>query len=172
MGVDPLSRVELWDIILQMIRDEHLTVIVATAYLDEAERCGQVFVMHEGRLLTSGAPEDIGARASGLCFIATPPGGQPPRAMQSRLLDDTENIIDAVPQGGALRFIRHPEADQQRLDALLGGVRRQPRRAPSRRRVHAAAAHPARSGAGAGRARWSFADRRDPKSAQCTTAMK
>jgi ABC-2 type transport system ATP-binding protein len=122
VGVDPLSRVELWDIILQMIRDEHLTVIVATAYLDEAERCGQVFVMHEGRLLTSGAPEDIGARASGLCFIATPPGGQPPRGMQSRLLDDTENIIDAVPQGGALRFIRHPEADQQRLDALLGGA--------------------------------------------------
>jgi len=46
VGVDPLSRVELWDIILQMIRDEHLTVLITTAYLDEAERCAQVFVLH------------------------------------------------------------------------------------------------------------------------------
>ena len=61
VGVDPLSRVELWDIILQMIHDEHLTVLVTTAYLDEAERCAQVFVLHEGKLLTSGAPADIRA---------------------------------------------------------------------------------------------------------------
>ena len=45
VGVDPLSRVELWEIILQMIRDEHLTVLITTAYLDEAERCAQVFVL-------------------------------------------------------------------------------------------------------------------------------
>ena len=38
VGVDPLSRVELWEIILQMIHDERLTVLVTTAYLDEAER--------------------------------------------------------------------------------------------------------------------------------------
>ena len=59
VGVDPLSRVELWEIILQMIHDEHLTVLVTTAYLDEAERCARVFVLHEGKLLTSGTPADI-----------------------------------------------------------------------------------------------------------------
>ena len=85
VGVDPLSRVELWDIILQMIRDEHLTVLITTAYLDEAERCAQVFVLHEGKLLTSGAPADIRAHARGRVLrryalagpVSAPPAGAP-----------------------------------------------------------------------------------------------
>ncbi|WON73713.1 ATP-binding cassette domain-containing protein [Nitrosospira sp. Is2] len=122
VGVDPLSRVELWDIILQMIHDERLTVLVTTAYLDEAERCARVFVLHEGRLLTSGTPADIQAQANHLCFIAIPPADQPPRILQARLLDEVESIIDAVPQAGAVRFIRRADADKQRLDALLDGI--------------------------------------------------
>ena len=129
VGVDPLSRVELWEIILQMIHDEHLTVLVTTAYLDEAERCARVFVLHEGKLLTSGAPADIRAHARNLCFVATPPQDQPPRILQARLLEEAESIIDAVPQGGAVRFIRRAEADQQRLDCFAGWDRGLPGRA-------------------------------------------
>ena len=40
----------------QLIDDENLSVIVSTAYMDEAKRCAQVFVMHQGRLLAEGAP--------------------------------------------------------------------------------------------------------------------
>jgi ABC-2 type transport system ATP-binding protein len=122
VGVDPLSRVELWEIILQMIHDERLTVLVTTAYLDEAERCARVFVLHEGKLLTSGTPADIRCQANNLCFVAIPPQNQPPRLLQARLLDDAESIIDAVPQGGAVRFIRRADADKLRLDALLDGI--------------------------------------------------
>ena len=122
VGVDPLSRVELWEIILQMIHDERLTVLVTTAYLDEAERCARVFVLHEGKLLTSGTPADIRDQANNLCFVAIPPQNQPPRILQARLLDDAESIIDAVPQGGAVRFIRRADADKLRLDALLDGI--------------------------------------------------
>ncbi|SFH54059.1 ABC-2 type transport system ATP-binding protein [Nitrosospira sp. Nsp14] len=122
VGVDPLSRVELWEIILQMIHDERLTVLVTTAYLDEAERCARVFVLHEGKLLTSGTPADIRGQANNLCFIAIPPQDQPPRILQARLLDDAESIIDAVPQGGAVRFIRRADAGNTRLDALLDGI--------------------------------------------------
>ncbi len=122
VGVDPLSRVELWEIILQMIHDERLTVLVTTAYLDEAERCARVFVLHEGKLLTSGTPADIRDQANNLCFVAIPPQDQPPRILQARLLDDAESIIDAVPQGGAVRFIRRADADKLRLDALLDGI--------------------------------------------------
>src|SRR4029078_2949589 len=39
VGVDPLSRRELWEIIAQLVRDHHLTVLLSTSYLDEAERC-------------------------------------------------------------------------------------------------------------------------------------
>jgi ABC-2 type transport system ATP-binding protein len=122
VGVDPLSRRELWEIVQQMIDDEQLTVLVSTAYLDEAERCAKVFVLHEGKLVAQGTPAEIRHHASNLCFVATPPQDQPPRFLQTRLLDNTENVIDAVPQGGAVRFIRRPGSDQRHLDAMLDGA--------------------------------------------------
>lgn len=122
VGVDPLSRRELWEIVQQLIDDEQLTVLVSTSYLDEAERCARVFVMDEGKLLTEGTPGEIRRHARNLCFVAIPPQGQPPRVLQACLLDDAGNIIDAVPQGGAVRFIRRPAADQPRLEALLDGM--------------------------------------------------
>ncbi|MGH8683790.1 MAG: ATP-binding cassette domain-containing protein [Nitrosospira sp.] len=122
VGVDPLSRRELWEIVQQLIDDEQLTVLVSTSYLDEAERCARVFVLHEGKLLVEGTPGEIRHHARNLCFVAIPSQGQPPRILQARLLDDAGSIIDAVPQGGAVRFIRRPEVDQPRLDALLDGT--------------------------------------------------
>ena len=122
VGVDPLSRRELWQIIGQLLADEQLSVIVSTAYLDEAERCAQVCVLHEGRLLAQGAPAALRERAHGLCFSATPPPGQPARALQARLLDAPALIIDAVPQGGRVHFIRRPEANDDALAALLDGA--------------------------------------------------
>jgi ABC-2 type transport system ATP-binding protein len=122
VGVDPLSRRELWNILQQMIDEEQLTVLVTTAFLGEAEHCAHVFVLHEGKVLAQGAPGEIRQRARGLCFDATPPPGQPPRILQSRLLDDVENIIDAVPHGGVVHFVRQEAVDQQRLDALLDGL--------------------------------------------------
>ncbi len=56
VGVDPLSRRELWEIILQLVDDEQLTVLLSTSYLDEAERCDQVIVLHEGKVLAEGPP--------------------------------------------------------------------------------------------------------------------
>ncbi|MDQ0082003.1 ABC-2 type transport system ATP-binding protein [Variovorax boronicumulans] len=126
VGVDPLSRRELWQIVQQLVDDEKLSVIVSTAYLDEAERCSHVFVLHGGKLLAQGAPSELRDRAHGLCFIATPPDGEPPRLLQARLLDARLEIIDAVPQGGEVRFIRRSETDDARLDALLEGARTEP----------------------------------------------
>ena len=51
VGVDPLSRRELWKIILQLVGDEGLTVLVSTSYLDEAERCQDVVILHRGQVL-------------------------------------------------------------------------------------------------------------------------
>jgi ABC-2 type transport system ATP-binding protein len=51
VGVDPLSRRDLWKIVQQLVDEENLSVIVSTAYMDEAERCGQVFVFNKGRML-------------------------------------------------------------------------------------------------------------------------
>jgi ABC-2 type transport system ATP-binding protein len=111
----------------QLVDDERLSVIVSTAYMDEAERCAQVFVMHQGRLLDEGAPGALRERARGLTYVATPPTGTPARDLQARLIDAKPLIIDAVPKGGAVWFIRQPEADAPALDALLDGIGCQPR---------------------------------------------
>ena len=104
-GVDPLSRHELWDIIFQLVREEQTTLLIATSYLDEAERCGHVIVMHEGKVLAQGPPEEVSKLAEGRVFEVDPPEGETARGLQARLLDD-ESIADAVPDGGRVRFVR------------------------------------------------------------------
>jgi ABC-2 type transport system ATP-binding protein len=49
-GVDPVSRRDFWRILYQLLR-ERVTIFVSTAYLDEAERCSRIGLMHQGRLL-------------------------------------------------------------------------------------------------------------------------
>lgn len=125
VGVDPLSRVELWEIVEQLRQDEHLTVIISTAYLDEAERCAQVYVMHEGEVLAHGTPQALSDHARGRCFMALQQSRQPSRVLQAKLLDNTDMIIDAVPQGGDVRFIlnEHTQSDAPALQEVLDGAR-------------------------------------------------
>jgi ABC-2 type transport system ATP-binding protein len=104
VGVDPLSRRELWEIILQLVRERGLSVLVSTSYLDEAERCGQVILLHEGNILTQGRPHDVSILADGRVYLAEPPAGQSARALQARLLAEP-NIVDALPQGGRVRYV-------------------------------------------------------------------
>jgi ABC-2 type transport system ATP-binding protein len=107
VGVDPLSRRELWEIILQLVRDQGVTVLLSTSYLGEAERCGHVIVLHEGKVLAQGPPAEVSRLADGLTFLVEPPAGQTARGLQARLLDDP-GVVDAVPEGGRVRLVRAP----------------------------------------------------------------
>ncbi|MBE3638813.1 ATP-binding cassette domain-containing protein [Mangrovicoccus algicola] len=122
VGVDPLSRRDLWKIVQQLVDDEGLSVVVSTSYMDEAERCAQVFVMHKGRVLADGPPGSLREKAGGLTFTAETPAGTPARDLQARLIDRPDLVIDAVPQGGNVRFIRQPGADEPRMGDLLDGI--------------------------------------------------
>ncbi len=57
-GVDPVSRRDFWRILYQLLR-EKVTIFVTTAYLDEAERCNRVGLIHRGRLLACGTPDEV-----------------------------------------------------------------------------------------------------------------
>ena len=57
-GVDPVSRRELWALLHRFV-DGGMTVVVSTPYMDEAERCGRVGLIHRGRLLLDGAPRTL-----------------------------------------------------------------------------------------------------------------
>jgi ABC-2 type transport system ATP-binding protein len=119
VGVDPLSRRELWTIILQLVHEHGLTVLLSTSYLDEAERCGHVVVLHEGKVLAQGAPSEVTGLAADHVFLADPPAGQKARDLQARLLDDPD-IVDALPLGGRVRFVRAADKPPAHSDVLSG----------------------------------------------------
>jgi len=102
VGVDPVSRRELWQIIGHLTREARTTVLFSTAYLDEAERCDSVLLIHEGRLLGSGPPGSFTAEMAGRSFFATATLGR--RRLQA-LLAETPGVIDAVIQGSQVRVV-------------------------------------------------------------------
>lgn len=103
VGVDPLSRRELWEIIHKLIQ-EGMTVLLSTSYLDEAAACERVLVLNDGKTLAEGPPEEVSRLAHGRTFLAQPPEGTKPRDFQARLLDEP-TIIDAVPESGQVRLV-------------------------------------------------------------------
>jgi len=121
VGVDPLSRRELWDIILRLVNDQGLTVILSTSYLDEAERCGHVVVLRSGKVLAQGRPAEIASIADKHTFIAEPPAGRAARTFQSRLLDDP-GVVDAVPEAGCVRLVS-AAAPAAGCDGVMRAVR-------------------------------------------------
>ncbi len=121
VGVDPLSRRELWEIVHRLVYEQGLTALVSTAYLDEAERSSRVIVLHQGKVLVRGAPAEITQLAAGRTFLADPLG-ESARKMQARLLDDPD-VIDAVPDGGRVRWVlSQPVAAQERKEAASRNV--------------------------------------------------
>ena len=73
-GVDPVSRRDFWAILYQLLKDG-ITIFMTTAYLDEADRCNRVGLMHKGKLIRCSAPEvmrrETGAANMEGAFIAT-----------------------------------------------------------------------------------------------------
>jgi ABC-2 type transport system ATP-binding protein len=102
VGVDPVSRRELWQIIDHLAREAKVTVLFSTAYLDEAERCDAVLLIHEGRLLGGGPPAAFTAELAGRSFFASADVGR--RRLQERLAR-APDVIDAVIQGSRVRVV-------------------------------------------------------------------
>ena len=57
-GVDPLSRRDFWRILYRLL-EEKVTIFVSTAYLDEAERCARIGLLHRGQMILSGTPDEV-----------------------------------------------------------------------------------------------------------------
>jgi len=104
-GVDPLSRRDLWIIIEQLVEEENLSVIISTAYMDEAEKCARVYIMHEGKILKQGSPKQLKEIACGQTWNIKPSEQIKARTLQAQLLDNDVEIIDAVPKGKQVNFI-------------------------------------------------------------------
>jgi ABC-2 type transport system ATP-binding protein len=127
VGVDPISRRELWHMVHELV-DDGIGVVWSTSYLDEAERCGAVLLLHEGRLLYGGPPDDLTRRMAGRSFLAANLGADR-RHVLSRALGH-EEVVDGVVQGTALRLVMAANAGPPSPDIL--GVEARTSPAPPR----------------------------------------
>jgi ABC-type multidrug transport system ATPase subunit len=64
-GVDPISRQEFWQIVQRVVDERLTTVLLATSYMDEAERCHRIALLHAGAIVGEGTPQSIKQKATG-----------------------------------------------------------------------------------------------------------
>ena len=67
-GVDPVSRREFWKLLSEFLA-QGITILMSTPYLDEAERCSRVAMLHEGRVLALDAPGSAAVRLGAVRLI-------------------------------------------------------------------------------------------------------
>jgi drug efflux transport system ATP-binding protein len=119
VGVDPVSRRELWQIVRDLAGGG-MTVMWSTAYQDEAERCDEVIVLHEGRLLAEGHPADLLEPMRGRGFaLAVDPAQRRSAARRAKSLP---GVLDAVVQGRTVRVLMAEGAPAPEPRALLPGT--------------------------------------------------
>ncbi len=103
VGVDPLSRRELWDIVYRLVREQGTSVLLSTAYLDEAERCDEVVLLHEGRLLAQGTPAALRDTMQGRSYEIFS-AELDKRALQVRIAY-APGVLDALILGDRVRMV-------------------------------------------------------------------
>ncbi len=119
VGVDPVSRRELWDIVGSIVREENVSVLLSTAYLDEAERCQEVVLLHEGKALLQDRPASLAKGMSGRTFSVCAPHADL-RALQERLAG-VAGVIDSLIQGSRVRIVT-ASAERPVLPGLPAGA--------------------------------------------------
>ncbi|MBP1601638.1 MAG: transporter ATP-binding protein, partial [Acidobacteria bacterium] len=103
-GVDPVSRRDFWAILYQLVK-EGVTVVVTTAYLDEAERCNRVGLMHQGRLIRCDSPGALRQQFTEPCFQV-----QVPDLKRARdFLQKSEGVLSVEPAGAVLHLFLYPD---------------------------------------------------------------
>ncbi|HET6960877.1 MAG TPA: ABC transporter ATP-binding protein, partial [Terriglobia bacterium] len=103
-GVDPVSRRDFWAILYQLVK-EGLTVVVTTAYLDEAERCNRVGLMFEGRLVRCESPDRLKLERREECYEVETPKQQHART----LLQSAKGVASVESAGPVLHLFLNPE---------------------------------------------------------------
>jgi len=121
-GVDPVSRREFWKLLSEFL-SQGITIVMATPYLDEAERCSRVALLHEGRLLAVDTPERLrrahpgqvvevlaSPQAAALEVLASQPGVEDVQVFGERLHARLAKADAAAPEQVAAA-LRHAGID-------------------------------------------------------------
>jgi ABC-2 type transport system ATP-binding protein len=114
-GVDPVSRRDFWAILYQLVKDG-MTVVITTAYLDEAERCNRVGLMHHGRLIRCDPPDALKTRLEEACYEVETSDLRAVKAV----LEHLPGVLSVEPAGAALHLFLAPH--QTSSEALAAAV--------------------------------------------------
>lgn len=112
VGVDPQSRRELWSMALQL-RSEGMTIIWATSYMEEAQRCPRILMLEKGSALWQGNPEELIKQERGRVFLL-PQTSENGAEVRKSLISWSENpdLEDVIIEGSDLRLTLAPEAPE------------------------------------------------------------
>ncbi len=114
VGVDPVSRRELWAIVYRQVEQLGMSVLLSTAYLDEADRCNEVIMLHNGKLLGQGTPASFSAPMRGQVFNVAA-AALNKRQLQVRL-HALPGVVDSIISGERVRcIITHGTSPEQLL---------------------------------------------------------
>ena len=117
VGVDPLSRRELWTILKKNVGPGKMSAVVATTYMDEASLCDNVLLLEKGVLHLKAAPAVIASAAAGrTCLVSRT--GVKLRNLQAALTDDRERVLDAVPSAGGVHLLLSDDVTPDDLAAV------------------------------------------------------
>ncbi|HWZ55456.1 MAG TPA: ATP-binding cassette domain-containing protein [Verrucomicrobiae bacterium] len=118
-GVDPVSRREFWDT-LAHLAGQGLTVLVATPYLDEAERCHRIALIHLGEIQQIGTPDEFRESLNAKRIeLRTPDLRKCLQAVQ-KIVGREADIFDAQRFGDRLDLLSHsPEAAERKVEEVL-----------------------------------------------------
>jgi len=100
LGVDPVSRREFWNLLGSLQVERGLTIFVCTPYMDEAERCTQVGLIYEGRLIASGTPASVKASLHGELLELIPSNFVPARKLASQM----DGVLEVQSYGDKLHL--------------------------------------------------------------------
>ena len=117
-GVDPVSRRDFWRILYQLLR-EKVTIFISTAYLDEAERCNRLGLIHRGNLIACGTPAEVKQMMTGTIIeIRTLRPRQAASVLREHLKADSINLF-----GDRLHVVTtDPDGVSARAQKLLAGA--------------------------------------------------
>ncbi|MCX7056400.1 MAG: ATP-binding cassette domain-containing protein [Proteobacteria bacterium] len=120
VGVDPISRRELWQMVT-VLAENGLSVVWSTSYLDEAERCGHILLMNAGQLLYAGSPAELTETLRGRSFQIAAISGDRRAVLQRRSGSPPPSVEVLIAGASAQLEPVEPRLEDAFMDILGGG---------------------------------------------------
>lgn len=117
-GVDPVSRQELWKILKTAVAQKGMSVLVSTAYLEEAAMCHDVYIINKGVILAKGTPEMLTEPYKDRVYFAQSEGRTARQMLDAA--SQASLVLDSTPSGDGVRVLLSKDADLKEAAKELG----------------------------------------------------